>query len=147
MFYNTNLHRSSLTLLEFTSNEIPTNNEVTPLEASEIFAVYPLEDSVVVGDETAPALPSSILIPNEVWIVRIQDRGCNKSQLEKKTYKKSQIPGIGPDDDKKYYYGLASIAIDFIKIFNKEQELGKGWSKVPKNKTDVKIYFLYKVPS
>ena len=145
MFYDTNLYRSSPTLLEFTSDDIPNNHEVTPIEPNEAVAVDPLDDSVVVCDETVPALPSSILIPNEVWTVRIQDRGCNKSELEKKTYKKSQIPGIGPDDDKRYYYGLASIAIDFIKLFNKEQELGKGWSKVPKNKTDVKITIIKRI--
>lgn len=99
------------------------------------------------GPETVPASESEILIPDEIWSIRIQDRGCCKDELHKKTYRKSQIPGIGPDDDKKYYYGLASIAIDFIKIFNKEQELGKGWTKVPKNKTDVKLKIMKRVLS
>lgn len=37
-----------------------------------------------------------------------------------------------------YFYDLSSIAIDFLKIFASENELGRGWDKVPKNKSDAK---------
>ena len=38
-----------------------------------------------------------------------------------------------------YYYNLNSIAIDYLKIFVNEYTCGRGWAKVPKNKTDAKV--------
>ena len=78
------------------------------------------------------------LICNEVWNSRIQDIGCKKALLSARTYQRAQIPPIGPEGDELYYYDLSCIAIDLIKIFNKQQELKQGRSHVPKNKTDVK---------
>ena len=37
-----------------------------------------------------------------------------------------------------YYYNISAIAIDYLKKFSKESELGRGWEKVPINKTDSK---------
>ena len=38
-----------------------------------------------------------------------------------------------------YYYHLTSIAVDYLKLFTEENTLGRGWAKVPKNKSDVKV--------
>ena len=38
-----------------------------------------------------------------------------------------------------YYYKITSIAIDYANLFKKEHELGRGWSKVPKNTTYIKV--------
>ena len=48
------------------------------------------------------------------------------------------IPVYGPKEDKTYYYGLASIAINYDKNFKKESESGRGRGKVPKNQTEMK---------
>ena len=38
-----------------------------------------------------------------------------------------------------YYYHLTSSAVDLLKIFQTENTLGRGWAKVPKNKSDAKL--------
>ena len=48
------------------------------------------------------------------------------------------IPAYGPKENKIFYYDLASIAIDYSKNFKKENELHRGWAKVPKNQTEMK---------
>ena len=78
------------------------------------------------------------LIDDKVWNSRIQDVGCVKDKLPSKTYLRGQIPPIGPEGDELYYYHLSCIAIDFIKIFLKQQELKLRRARVPKNKTDIK---------
>ena len=82
---------------------------------------------------------ASVRIPTEEWKRRLQDGGCAKSALKKKTYQKNKIPGYGPVECPIFYYDLTSIAIDWMKSFKNEHLLGRGWNKIPKNPTDVKM--------
>ena len=82
---------------------------------------------------------ASVRIPTEEWKQRLQDGGCAKCELKKKTYKKNKIPGYGPVECPIFYYDLTSIAIDWLKSFKNEHLLGRGWNKIPKNPTDVKM--------
>ena len=81
----------------------------------------------------------TIRIVDTEWDQRLQDVGCAKDALPSKTYKRGQIPPIGPHGMELYYYNLAAIAIDYLKIFANEHTCGRGWAKVPKNKTDAKV--------
>ena len=80
---------------------------------------------------------SEIRIAEELWLSRIQDKGCAKEFLPKATYRQNKIPCYGPNDE--YYYELASIAIDYIKSINLRKVEGLGWDGFPKNMTDVKV--------
>ena len=51
-----------------------------------------------------------------------------------KTYKSKQTPAFGPN--KRFYYNLTSIAIDYIENFKRNSD---QWSNVPKNVTNVKM--------
>ena len=82
---------------------------------------------------------SNVRVPETTWCLLIQDAGCTKEEIPKKTYLQSQIPPIGPLKQKCYYYGLTYIAIDYIKSFQNECKLGRGWGRLPKNRTDVKV--------
>ena len=81
---------------------------------------------------------ANVVIPVVEWNNRLQDMGCTKDELKIKRYKGSLIPARGPKGSPIYYYHLASIAIDYVKNFKKEKDMGRGWNKVPKNQTDVK---------
>ena len=81
----------------------------------------------------------AIRIEDRLWQQRIQDEGCVKKDLPKRTYLSSNIPPIGPTETCLYYYHLSSIAIDFLKKMFVEKEMGRGWVKIPKNRTDVKL--------
>ena len=81
----------------------------------------------------------SVKVPDEKWDTRLQDKGCDKGGMPSKTYNRSQIPGIGPKGHEVYYYDLISLAIDILHNMKIENDLGRGWSKVPKNKTDAKV--------
>ena len=81
----------------------------------------------------------NVKIPDDEWKRRIQDGGCAISELKKKTYKKNKIPGYGPKEAPIYYFDLTSVAIDWLKNFKSENQLGRGWNKIPKNPTDVKM--------
>ena len=91
-------------------------------------------DAVGNGDGYA-----SVQIKDDVWNLRLQDKGSTKEMMPAKTYERSQIPPIGPEGYQTYYYDLTSIAIDILSNMKMENELGRGWSKVPKNRTDAKI--------
>ena len=80
-----------------------------------------------------------VRVEERVWYSRMQDEGCEKSKLPKKTYLQSTIPPIGPKDSPLFYYDLSSIAIDLLKKMWYEKEMGRGWAKLPKNKTDIKV--------
>ena len=67
------------------------------------------------------------------------------SQSLKKTYKKSKIPGYGPDEAPIYYFDLTSIAIDWLKSFKAQHLLGRGWNKIPKNATDGKMKIIQRL--
>ena len=45
---------------------------------------------------------------------------------------------LGTKDGPIYYYDLTSIAIDISLKIYVENTMGRGWSKLPKNKTNVK---------
>ena len=81
---------------------------------------------------------ANIMIPTHEWKNRIQDVGCSKAELKVKRYKGSNISPYGPKEAPIYYFHLTSIAIDYLKCFKKEKDLGRGWAKVPKNPTDIK---------
>ena len=74
-----------------------------------------------------------ITIDTIEWNQRIQDVGGDKQSMPAKTYKSKQIPPYGPN--KLFYYGLSSIAIDYLIAFKNDT---LGWSRIPKNMTDVK---------
>ena len=90
---------------------------------------------VPIGDEEY----STVRIQDDLWNQRIQDIGCTKDLLPLKTYKRSQIPPIGPVDSQLFYFHLTAIAIDYFKVFGTDSVLGRGWAKVPKNKSDAKV--------
>lgn len=45
---------------------------------------------------------------------------------------------LGTKDDPIYYYQLTSIAIDMAEKMYVENTMGRGWSKLPKYKSNVK---------
>lgn len=55
-----------------------------------------------------------------------------------KTYKHAKIPEHEENKNVVYYYHLLVIAIDLLKRMASETELGRGWDKVPTNKSDSK---------
>ena len=131
-------------LLEFVRVEVrggPTNTDDTPPPPSNHTSL----------PSTTTSIPSSFPLPKastldyttvrleeDLWKQRIQDTGSNLESLPKKHYKGSKIPAIGPKDSPVYYYYISSISIDYLNIFAKEKQLGRGWKKVPVNKTDGK---------
>ena len=81
----------------------------------------------------------SVKVADEKWHARLQDKGCDKDGMPSKTYNRSQIPGIGPKGHEVFYYDLTSTAIDILHNMKMENDVGRGWSKIPKNKTDAKV--------
>ena len=81
------------------------------------------------------------LIPDELWHIRLQDKGCAKEKLPKQTYNKNKILGVGPLGEEVYYHGLSAIAIDYSKILANKKDLDQGWAQLPQNKTQVKDIF------
>ena len=86
----------------------------------------------------APTKYSSIRIDEDLWDKRLQDEGCKKDELVKATYRQNKIPPFGPPPNARYYPDLSAIAIDFSKAMTIEKSEGRGWSRVPKNNTDIK---------
>ena len=82
---------------------------------------------------------SSVRVPDALWTTRLQDKGCSKEMMPAKLYNRAQIPPIGPKGDEIYYFDLTSTAIDILTNMKLESDLGRGWSKVPKNRTDAKV--------
>ena len=81
---------------------------------------------------------TTIRIDDALWSHRLQDNGCSLAMLPKATYNRSKIPPVGPKESPTYYYNISSIAIDYLKTMRTEQELSRGWKKVPVNQTDAK---------
>ena len=81
----------------------------------------------------------SVKVTDERWHARLQDKGCDKDGMPSKTYNRSQIPGIGPKGHEVFYYDLTAIAIDMLHNMKMENNVGRGWSKLPKNKTEAKV--------
>ena len=88
--------------------------------------------------EDGHCMYANIMIITDEWQNRLQDLGCSQAELKVKRYKGSNIAPYGPKETPIYYYNLTSIAIDYLKSFKKEKDVGRGWTKVPKNLTDIK---------
>lgn len=62
------------------------------------------------------------------------------TSMSKQSYKQAKVPAIKATGAILYYYDALSIAIDYLKSFASENELDRGWDKVPKkNKSNVKV--------
>jgi len=85
------------------------------------------------------------LIPDELWHIRLQDKGCDKEKLPKQTYNKNKILGIGPLGDEVYNYSLSSIAIDYSHILATKKDLDQGWAQLTKNKAQVKDKLVHRL--
>ena len=46
---------------------------------------------------------------------------------------------LGTKDCPIYYFNLTAIAVDILQKLYSENEMGRGWKKLPRNKTDIKI--------
>ena len=90
-------------------------------------------------------LSFSAKFSDEVWHSPIKDKGDMKEQLKKKSYKQYQITPVGPEGKELYYYELSCIAIDLVKIFYPQKEMGLGWTNLPKNKTHVKLKIIGRI--
>ena len=51
----------------------------------------------------------------------------------------SMISPIGPKKSPLYYAGISIITIDYVKRMTTKKEIKRGWVKLPKNKTDIKV--------
>ena len=95
------------------------------------------------GDSNNSIIFKDVQLTDDIWNERLQDRGCSKDELKKKSYKGKKISVYGTPENIMYYYDLASIAIYYIDAFKKEFEKGIGWKRVPKNVTEVKIKIIH----
>ena len=96
------------------------------------------DEKVSATNNPAIVMGENMMINDNIWKKRLQDKGCKRDKLPKKTYKRSSIMALGTKDDPIYYYDLTSIAIDMTEKMYVENNMGRGWSKIPKNKTNVK---------
>ena len=80
----------------------------------------------------------SLLMSDDLFTERLQDKGRELQQLATKTYRMSKIPPVGPEGNELYYPDLWAIAVDFCKTMTEQKELGLGWLKIPKNIRDMK---------
>ena len=107
---------------------------------SNIATVPPCPSIVAINnDPTLLKSYSEILIDDDLWISRIDDRGCDQNKLSKRSYKQNKIPGVKTAGATVFHIGLSSIAIDYLKMLVNEKELGRGWDKTPRNKSDAKL--------
>ena len=81
---------------------------------------------------------SYILIPDDVWNQRIQDEGCAQDALPSSHYQRNKIISVGSEKDKRFYFHLTAIAVDFAKIMKESKDMNTGWDKIPKNNTQIK---------
>ena len=72
-----------------------------------------------------------------IWNHRIQDFGCELKKLKAKIYWRNKIMGVGLEDNKLFYFDLTAITVDLSKN-TRDPLILKGWSKLPKNQTQVK---------
>ena len=126
----------SIVHTEFSRSEsvIPIAVYVAPI-AAVITIVAPPANAAKDEDE----IFSKVRLYEDDWNVRLQDSGCTKDALPSNTYRRSHIPGMGPLGMEMYYYHLTSSAVDYLRFFQEENTLGRGWAKVPKNKSDAKL--------
>ena len=60
---------------------------------------------------------SRAIIPDELFIYRLQDMGCEKAKFPKPTYDKNKVIDVGHIGEEVHYYDLSAIAIDHTNIF------------------------------
>ena len=78
------------------------------------------------------------ITPNE-WRLNLQDSGCTDVELVNKRYKGSKIISVGPKGgDQLFYYGITSIAVDYVKEMVKQKKNGVAWFKLPVSLPNVK---------
>ena len=120
----------------------PADTDDTPPPPSSDHASLPSTTTSIPSSLPSPEESTldyaSVRLEEDLWKQRLQDTGSTLKSLPKKHYKRSKIPPIGPKESPVYYYYISSIAIDYLNIFAKEKQLGRGWKKVPVNKTDGK---------
>ena len=92
----------------------------------------------VYGTEDASVSHSNIRIKDDLWEERLQDLGCRKEYIVKKTYQMNSVMAFGPKEDTLYYEQLSASVIDLVKAINTEKKEGRGWKRFPRNATDVK---------
>ena len=126
---------SSPPTVRITVVEPPSEEEAAPASS--------LNDDI--NNEYLNSQFANVEIPKQEFNKRIQDVGCSKKELKVKRYKSNMIPGYGPKEKNILYYGLGSIAIDYSKQFKKEHELQRGWSKTPKNQTEMKVRIIERI--
>ena len=130
--------------MEFTLDDTSLEGSDTTPETVSIQVVTASPETIDAIADVTPLVPAvnsryaNIMIPTAEWDNRLQDVGCTKGELKVKRYKGHNIAPYGPKEAPHYYYNLSSIAIDYVKSFKKEKDLGRGWTKVPKNPTDIK---------
>ena len=110
----------------------------SPSDLSSLPSTTSPNASSLPSTETSTNEYANVRLQDDLWNQRIQDSGSTLENLPKKHYKRSKIPAIGPKESPMYYFYISSIAIDYLNTFTKEKELGRGWKKVPINKTDGK---------
>ena len=110
----------------------------SPSDLSSLPSTTSPNASSLPSTETSTNEYANVRLQDDLWNQRIQDSGSTLENLPKKHYKRSKIPAIGPKESPMYYFYISSIAIDYLNTFTKEKELGRGWKKLPINKTDGK---------
>ena len=97
-------------------------------------------DSLLDVNDTEEAMVpyKNIRIKDDLWEACLQDLGCRKEYLEKKTYRMNSVMSFGPKEDVLYYEQLSASVIDLVKSINEEKKEGRGWKRFPRNATDVK---------
>ena len=75
-------------------------------------------------------------------VERLQDLGCQKESVVKWTYRMNRVMAFGPKENQLFYELLSATAIDIVKNINAEKKEGRGWTRFPKNLSDVKCSIL-----
>ena len=83
-----------------------------------------------------------IRVQDDLWEARLQDLGCRKEYVVKKTYRMNSVMSFGPKEEVLYYEQLSASVIDLVKAINTEKKEGRGWKRFPRNATDVKASIL-----
>ena len=68
------------------------------------------------GESVSPP-PDRTLIEDELWNDRIQDPGVAHEELQSTSYLRNKIVSVGDNDDRRFYYHLTTIAVDFARKY------------------------------
>ena len=102
-----------------------TNNQLDDLSTSSAEECDRAPDATKAGSNPAIVMGGDLMIPDDIWRSRLQDKGCKRDNLPKKTYKRSTIMALGTKEDPMYYYDLTSIAIDMTEKMYVENTMGR----------------------